>query len=967
MNKRFDHNGFTLVELVISIALIVGVITLATNASIFNNSALKEGSTQQTLQSDVREIVNFISNEVTYATDIEILTGLPTTFDTHKRYIYIEDGVVYHKNEVDDPVAMMGITKDPVYSLEFTKTGNTTVGYTLGEVAGDRSYEIENEIECVNLKGNQASERISGLVGPVISYAYRSTDKDFLSFVFKASDNPDALSVDIAGNITQDSVYLYVPAGTDISDLIPTFSISGVKAEVSEIAQTSGSTHNDYSSGSVIYTVTAQDGSTKDYTVIVDVLPDTPPAADAVRIIASDPDGTITPVAWDTSTLTASFTFISNGNGNEGTSLYRWYYSDAEDGTYTLIPSATDHTMSAEFYTNQWVKFEVKPVSEFGTSGGWVESTPVFINPSSDNFLWKRMVEDLWYIYSTETERELFDQALEDAGQPPYTTKVVIRDELESKDPDFKLSADVVNNSIVVEGKTHIDGVQWAIDLTEYASDLDSYSIVFDTVLFRGREEGLNYTTDGWGMALGANVNSENKDASYMFQFDPGASGYVIRRNNFNHHVIPDMGVKQTGVTNSGSYATYNPSEIVSDGFTWSGSNSNSNSAWYSSNYSARITMQRQLDKSYVFSVKIWRTMDGEENASEEMWFGDFGAVTYNGNTFSGQAPAVGYSGDENTNKTLYGFANNIEDDNYTYLGIRSWQNGGDRYKAEFNNLTLEDGFKMNIESAKFLVDKDLAGNDVCNKILIKFDQAIRVDDFDATLMDFNDTFGEIENISTMPMTDDSIIVAFDEYIDTSDVYSDDGIDGNTLSRGSVRAMYAGDVTIVNGINFTTVGDEHMPYYRIRNIDTNTVLDVSGASMDDNGDVILWTAKEENENWENQLWSLIKDEDSEGYYIQNLNSNKVLTIIGNRRTREFDVVQHALSSNSEYHQIWYLTDYDSSTNAYKIRSEDVDERNRWTSYRYLDRYNSGSTDVYANNSSSSNSQRWILEAIYVEE
>ncbi len=76
----------------------------------------------------------------------------------------------------------------------------------------------------------------------------------------------------IAGVINGQEITVTMPSGTDVTELVATFSIVGVNVYISVIdnTQVSGVSVNDFTTP-VIYTVTAEDGSTIDYTVIVKV------------------------------------------------------------------------------------------------------------------------------------------------------------------------------------------------------------------------------------------------------------------------------------------------------------------------------------------------------------------------------------------------------------------------------------------------------------------------------------------------------------------------------------------------------------------------------------------------------------------------------------------------------------------------------------------------------------------------
>jgi surface protein len=97
----------------------------------------------------------------------------------------------------------------------------------------------------------------------------KSTEKAITAFSFTADVN-SALIADVQGTISGSTIALTVPYGTDVTSLIPTFSITGTAISVSGTAQTSGTTANDFSSP-VTYVVTAENGSTQNYTVVVSI------------------------------------------------------------------------------------------------------------------------------------------------------------------------------------------------------------------------------------------------------------------------------------------------------------------------------------------------------------------------------------------------------------------------------------------------------------------------------------------------------------------------------------------------------------------------------------------------------------------------------------------------------------------------------------------------------------------------
>ena len=90
-----------------------------------------------------------------------------------------------------------------------------------------------------------------------------SSAKELLTFGFT--------SPAVTGTISGNTVGLNVPYGTNVSALVANFTTSpNATVRVGSAVQISGSTSNNFTS-SVLYTVVAQDGTTKDYTVVVTV------------------------------------------------------------------------------------------------------------------------------------------------------------------------------------------------------------------------------------------------------------------------------------------------------------------------------------------------------------------------------------------------------------------------------------------------------------------------------------------------------------------------------------------------------------------------------------------------------------------------------------------------------------------------------------------------------------------------
>ena len=96
-----------------------------------------------------------------------------------------------------------------------------------------------------------------------------STDKELTSYIFTAASNSE-LPNNVAGAISGTDISVTLPYITDVTSLVASFTTTGASVSIAGTSQVSGTTPNDFSS-SVIYRVTAEDGSTHDYTVTVTV------------------------------------------------------------------------------------------------------------------------------------------------------------------------------------------------------------------------------------------------------------------------------------------------------------------------------------------------------------------------------------------------------------------------------------------------------------------------------------------------------------------------------------------------------------------------------------------------------------------------------------------------------------------------------------------------------------------------
>lgn len=105
------------------------------------------------------------------------------------------------------------------------------------------------------------------------------TDKDINNFCINGMD----------GSISETNITVPVYKGTNLTKLVATFSTTGINVKVGNIVQVSGQTSNNFTDP-LTYTVTAYDGSTKEYKVYVKLVavPSSSISSDTMTLSSAD-------------------------------------------------------------------------------------------------------------------------------------------------------------------------------------------------------------------------------------------------------------------------------------------------------------------------------------------------------------------------------------------------------------------------------------------------------------------------------------------------------------------------------------------------------------------------------------------------------------------------------------------------------------------------------------------------------
>src|SRR5579863_3795309 len=211
-----------------------------------------------------------------------------------------------------------------------------------------------------------------------------------------------------AGVIMGQTIAVTMPFGTDVTDLVATFTTTGVKVSVNGVTQTSGSTLNNFTKP-VSYVVTAADGSTATYVVTVTVASSSAKAITAfsllgvtgsisgLNITVAVPNGRNVTALVATFTTTGSSVTVNGVTQFSGTTTNNFtnpvsYLVTAADG------STNTYTVTVTFSANVWTWFSgsnlVSQTGVYGTQG--VASASNVPGARGSSVTWTDSAGNLW-------------------------------------------------------------------------------------------------------------------------------------------------------------------------------------------------------------------------------------------------------------------------------------------------------------------------------------------------------------------------------------------------------------------------------------------------------------------------------------------------------------------------------------------------------------------------------------------
>lgn len=285
-------------------------------------ASMKIGSTVQisgTTANDFTDPVVYTVTAANASTQDYTVTVTLATSSAKEITWYSINGAVGTINKTNKTIAVVVPYGTSLTNLvaAFATTGvSVTVGSEV-QISGTTAHNFTDPIVYTVTAADASVQNYT----VTVTVGAKSTYKDIRSFSING----------VAGTIVNKTIAVTLPYGTDVTALVATFSITGVNVKVGSTIQVSGSTANNFTNP-VIYTVTAQDDSTQDYTVTVTL-------AEQTYTISGKVSGDIVSGVTITLTGTGSAFTTTDSGGN-------YSFSNAANGNYTITPSRTDYAFN---------------------------------------------------------------------------------------------------------------------------------------------------------------------------------------------------------------------------------------------------------------------------------------------------------------------------------------------------------------------------------------------------------------------------------------------------------------------------------------------------------------------------------------------------------------------------------------------------------------------------------------------
>ena len=147
----YRKKAFTLIELIIFLALLGVVLAIGYRLFFFGQRAFAVGSDQFQLQSEIRKAGDFIIDEVRNATEIDII-NTPFFAQTGYGYIYLHDSkIVYEYSGGTRDITDSLLKDEDVFSIRKDSDNRNFLCIDMTGTLNGNSYNLSTEILLKNV------------------------------------------------------------------------------------------------------------------------------------------------------------------------------------------------------------------------------------------------------------------------------------------------------------------------------------------------------------------------------------------------------------------------------------------------------------------------------------------------------------------------------------------------------------------------------------------------------------------------------------------------------------------------------------------------------------------------------------------------------------------------------------------------------------------------------------------------
>lgn len=145
-------NGFTLIEMIIVMAILITIISATTSVLISSSKTFSKGSSFTNMQNQSLVLSKMITNQLRNSTSFKLYNTVPSSFDTTKNYIYINetDNKIYLKKIGTSQKALLN-TPNIKQNLEFSYINDSNINAEIILSDVEDTYENLFSIGFINI------------------------------------------------------------------------------------------------------------------------------------------------------------------------------------------------------------------------------------------------------------------------------------------------------------------------------------------------------------------------------------------------------------------------------------------------------------------------------------------------------------------------------------------------------------------------------------------------------------------------------------------------------------------------------------------------------------------------------------------------------------------------------------------------------------------------------------------------